>query len=136
MQTEVDVGELDNKIALLVKNRISLEEVAGMTSKKMRAKIGTVVDDVVISHAFNNLKGHDKDTKLKISQYQHLFYLLQTEPSYLARLMYHMNKKPANGATAVNGSKLLETSVLALFGYAQNSREEYLLLKLIVVITL
>lgn len=127
MQCETDVSELDNKIALLVKNRISLEEVANMTSKKMRAKIGTV-DDTPSSHVFNNLKGHDKETKLKISQYQHLFYLLQTEPMYLAKLMFQMNKKLAGNVT-----KLLEGNVMALFGYAQNTREEYLLLQLIVV---
>lgn len=127
MQTETDVSELDNKIALLVKNRISLEEVANMTSKKMRAKIGSGADDVSSNLAFNNLKGHDKETNSKISQYQHLFYLLQTEPNYLAKLMFSMNKMLAGNVT-----KLLEGNVMALFGYAQNTREEYLLLQLIV----
>jgi Ras GTPase-activating-like protein IQGAP2/3 len=34
------------------------------------------------------------------------------------------------------GKKLVETTVLTLFGYAQNSREEYLMLKLFKVIDL
>jgi Ras GTPase-activating-like protein IQGAP2/3 len=76
----------------------------------------------------NYLRGHDKETRHKLEQYQHLFYLLQTHPEYLAKMMWIMNNRN-NG----NVSKLLEGYVMAVYGYAQNAREEYLLLQLISV---
>jgi len=54
--------------------------------------------------------------------YQNLFYLLQTQPNYLATLLFQL--------PITNSSKFIETVVLQLFNYGANSREEYLLLKL------
>ena len=50
--------------------------------------------------------------------YQHLFYLLQTEPRYLAKLLF------------LQPQKMPETMILSLYNYGSNLREEYLLLKL------
>jgi len=58
-----------------------------------------------------------------VQNYQHLFYLLQTEPKYLASLIYQLK-------TNDRVQKFMETVVLTLFGYAQNDRDEYLLLSL------
>lgn len=128
--TESDLSDLDNKIALLVKNRITLEEVSHMTSKKMKAKYNAAEAENANS-SFNNLKGQDKETKQKLENYGHLFHLLQTKPEYLAKMMWTMNNKSGG-----NLSKQLESYVMALYGYAQNTREEYLLLQLISVSTL
>lgn len=73
-----------------------------------------------------NLKGGDKENRQRKLHYEQLFYLLQTQPQYLTKLMYLMNQKSGASVT-----RFLEQTVLTLFGYAQNTREEYLLLNLI-----
>jgi Ras GTPase-activating-like protein IQGAP2/3 len=61
--------------------------------------------------------------------YQHLFFLLQTQPKYLARLI---RLQTANQVDE-QGRRLLQGVVLALYSYGQSRREEYLLLKLLQV---
>ena len=125
--TENQVNELDSKIALLVKNRITLEEVVHFSSKQMRSHLA---HEVAQQHEREGgvitLKGNDKETKNKRQRYEEMFYLLQTQPQYLSKLMFTMNKTSGSGAT-----KFLEGAVLTMYGYVQNSREEYLFLNLI-----
>jgi hypothetical protein len=123
IQADTDVGDLDVKIALLVKNRISLEEVVQTTLKKKKQAMNEVSPDM---HSSFHLKGNDKDTRKKVKFYGQLFYLIQTEPSYLAKLMFSMNKNSGQNVT-----KMLENIILAMYSYAQNTREEYLFLNLI-----
>ena len=59
-----------------------------------------------------------KTGRHKLEAYQHLFYLLQTEPRYLAQLLF------------LQPQKLPETMILSLYNYGSNLREEFLLLKL------
>ena len=54
--------------------------------------------------------------------YQHLFYLLQTNPTYFAKLIFEM---PQSRTT-----RFMENVILTVFNYAQNNREQYLLIKL------
>ncbi|ORX96397.1 hypothetical protein K493DRAFT_350827 [Basidiobolus meristosporus CBS 931.73] len=115
------LNDLDIKIALLVKNRISLEEVIKVSRRQYK-----VVDDYQSAHAASSLKSLDKDSRHRLECYQHLFYLLQTQPVYLARLLFVMNQNMMGD----HAKKFVETVVLTLFGFAQNEREEYLLLKL------
>ena len=61
-------------------------------------------------------------THLFIQGYQSLFYLLQTEPKYLAKLIFEMPQSRSN--------RFVEAAILTIFNYAANSREEYLLIKL------
>lgn len=68
------------------------------------------------------LKSLSKANRDRLEAYQHLFYLLQTNPTYLARLIFAM---PQSRTT-----KFMESAVLSLYNYASNHREEYLLLKL------
>ncbi|KAJ3024758.1 UNVERIFIED_CONTAM: hypothetical protein HDU68_007812 [Siphonaria sp. JEL0065] len=147
--TETDLNDLDLKIALLVKNRIGIEDVyhqtliegSGSTSttayyKKLKSASGSsnnadqqrasVVAESEKCAAPFTQKVLDKEARLKLEAYQQLFYLLQTNPTYLAKLMYSLSKR-----TAGNILKVLEQVTLTLFGYAQNVREEYLLLNLI-----
>ncbi|KAI9140363.1 hypothetical protein BKA69DRAFT_1080627 [Paraphysoderma sedebokerense] len=121
--TEQHLSELDIKIALLVKNRISLDEVAKFANKKTKRHSS---EDSMKGHAaVFNFKNLDKESRKKLENYQNLFYLLQTQPIYLTRLLWIMR----NWASEIV-KKLMETCVLTLFSYAQNVREEYLLLKL------
>ena len=61
-------------------------------------------------------------TTLLSQNYQHLFYLLQTHPIYLAKLLFEMPQNKTN--------RFMENVILAVFNYAQNNREQYLLIKL------
>ena len=121
--SEAALAELDIKIALLVKNRISLDEVVKAHRKTQRS----AKDETAASTGPTlNLKALDKESRHKLLCYQQLFYMLQTQPTYLAKMLYNLNKSSMSEKT----KKFMETVVLTLFGFAQNAREEYLLLKL------
>ncbi|TPX69027.1 hypothetical protein SpCBS45565_g02717 [Spizellomyces sp. 'palustris'] len=122
---EGELADLDTKISLLVRNRISLEEVIHFTSKKMRQALNVTKSQEKDLQAAVNLRGKDKESRSKREHYEELFYLLQTQPQYLARLVFTMNKMSGNTAT-----KFLTKVVLSLYGYAQDRRVESLLLSL------
>lgn len=127
-QSDAQLNELDIKIALLVQNHITLDEVlkttSSLTKKKAQRRMSMPVS------ATNNpftLKSLDRESRDRLVLYQQLFYLLQTQPSYFSKLFFMMSK---TGLFTDRMKKQIENSVLTIFGYAQNSREEYLLLKL------
>ncbi|KAJ2559701.1 iqgap- protein [Coemansia sp. RSA 1933] len=166
-QTSRVLDHLDIKIALLVRNRISLEEVLRQTNRHfrfldevrrplassggnssssinvgiLRGAYPTMADSAGSLYSLRNM---DKESRRRLEGYQNLFYLLQTQPVYLARLLFLLNQngsksmrpaqtsagENAGGGEDISISKLIETIVLTLFGFAQNAREEYLLLKL------
>jgi Ras GTPase-activating-like protein IQGAP1 len=113
---EQDLDMMDVKIGLLVKNRITLQDVLMQHKKLKKYK-----EDIEIN-ATNQIKQLSKENHVKMELYQNLFYLLQTNPSYLAKLLFAL--------PTTNSSKFIESVVLQLFNYGANSREEYLLLKL------
>ena len=57
-----------------------------------------------------------------LQNYEYLFYLLQTNPEYFARLIFEL---PQTKTT-----KFMDNVVLTVFNYATNAREQYLLVKL------
>eukprot|EP00008_Paramoeba_atlantica_P012607 CAMPEP_0201488422 /NCGR_PEP_ID=MMETSP0151_2-20130828/18137_1 /ASSEMBLY_ACC=CAM_ASM_000257 /TAXON_ID=200890 /ORGANISM="Paramoeba atlantica, Strain 621/1 / CCAP 1560/9" /LENGTH=834 /DNA_ID=CAMNT_0047873709 /DNA_START=70 /DNA_END=2574 /DNA_ORIENTATION=+ len=105
------LAKLDKRIALLIKNRGNVQ----MLMSKMK-------------------KGDDKGprarrevreiklTSKSIETYQDMFYLLQTEPRYLARVVYLVSPDQMES--------FLETTILTLYGDAFSPREEFLVLKL------
>lgn len=130
---ESDVSELDTKIALLVKNKIGIEEL--IKAKNERGLLGqrdaaaavqkrnsvlVAANDPFADHAL------DRASRRKFELYQELFYALQTRPEYLARLFARVGKIEM----ADRDKRQVEKIVLTLFGYAQKAREEFLLLKL------
>lgn len=122
------VEGLDVKIALLVKNKITLDEVVkhqkhfgGSASQLLRS--GSTLQN----GSGLDLKALNKSSRKKLTGYEELFFMLQTQPSYLARLLHQM----AGRGLAEKDGKNLERLVMTLFGYAQKSREEYLLLKVL-----
>uniref|UniRef100_A0A4W3GFE5 IQ motif containing GTPase activating protein 2 n=1 Tax=Callorhinchus milii TaxID=7868 RepID=A0A4W3GFE5_CALMI len=119
-QLEKDLNLMDIKIGLLVKNRITLEDVISHSKKLNKKNKGQGQD--VISGNKQGLKSLSKEKRKKLEAYQHLFYLLQTNPTYLAKLIFQM---PQNKST-----KFMDTVIFTLYNYASNQREEYLLLKL------
>ncbi|KAG8745710.1 hypothetical protein FRC10_007190 [Ceratobasidium sp. 414] len=127
---EAEVSELDVKIALVVQNVKSFEELI-----KARRRIGA---DSAAAHASRAsvLAAHgdpfaapnalDQQTMRRLELYQQLFYLLQTRGEYLARLFFTLSRSKV----PEKNKRTVERVVLTLFGYGQESREDYLLLKL------
>ncbi|KAL5259979.1 hypothetical protein ACHWQZ_G010183 [Mnemiopsis leidyi] len=115
-QLEKEINEMDIKIGLLVKNRLTLQDVVTASKKLKKAKGGEMVPKN------RGLKELSKESREMLESYQHLFYLLQTNPKYLAKLLFTM---PQNNCT-----KFMESVVLTIYNYGTNSREECLLLRL------
>jgi Ras GTPase-activating-like protein IQGAP1 len=113
---EQDLDMMDVKIGLLIKNRITLQDVL-MQHKKLKK-----YKDVIESNQTKHIKQLNKENHDKLELYQNLFYLLQTNPKYLAKLLFLL--------PTTNTNKFIESVVLELFSYGANSREEHLLLKL------
>uniref|UniRef100_A0A8B9SFL7 IQ motif containing GTPase activating protein 3 n=1 Tax=Apteryx owenii TaxID=8824 RepID=A0A8B9SFL7_APTOW len=120
-QLESDLDLMDIKIGLLVKNRITLQEVVSHC-KKLTKKNKEQLSEMMAIDKQKGLKSLSKEKRQKLEAYQHLFYLLQTQPGYLARLIFQM---PQNKST-----KFMESVIFTLYNYASNPREAYLLLQL------
>jgi len=104
---EKQVDGLDKKIGLLIHNVGALDHQEKKKKKKSK-------------------QAETEGTKLtseKIQIYSGLFYLLQTQPKYLARLVGCMEDSE-------EVDDLLETILLTLFGDATTPREEFLTLTL------
>ncbi|GAA5985464.1 hypothetical protein JCM10908_006986 [Rhodotorula pacifica] len=125
---EEDVKDLDIKIALLVKNKIT-HEVARAQRTRVGAAIGRTGTRSGASGEDPFAGGTlDHHTRRKLELYQRLFWHLQTQPRYLARLFALLPQLSLREKT----QKQLEASAFVIFGFAQGSREEYLWLKLLV----
>lgn len=133
------VKELDMKIALLVKNKITAEVVRAVNHRS-GASIsfsGRSGDQILAAHGdpFAHAATPDKETERKLERYQFMIYLLQTRPEYFARLFARASSGEGfSEHTASSWSdkdvKALEGLVMTIYGHAQAMREEYLLLKL------
>ncbi|KAG8842212.1 hypothetical protein FRB96_005929 [Tulasnella sp. 330] len=130
-QLETDVSELDVKIALVVQNVKSFEEL--MKARKRHGADSAAAHasraSVLAAHGdpFAGPNALDQATKRKLELYQQLFYLLQTHGDYLARLFFALSRTQVIPAKT---KRTAERVVLTLFGYGQDRREEYLFLKL------
>lgn len=121
-QLENDLNMMDIKIGLLVKNKITLQEVVSHSKKLTKKNKEQLSDMMMINKQKGGLKALSKEKRVKLEAYQHLFYLLQTNPTYLAKLIFQM---PQNKST-----KFMDSVIFTLYNYASNQREEYLLLRL------
>jgi Ras GTPase-activating-like protein IQGAP2/3 len=121
------ITQLDIKIALLVKNKITLDEVV-KHQKHFGGHVGSLLPNTDMSSKDPfDLKALNKTSRRKLEQYQELFFLLQTQPQYLARVFRRMREQ----VTSDREYERIKHLVMGLFGYAQKRREEYYLLKLI-----
>lgn len=78
---EKHIGQLDLKIALLQKNKITLDELL-------------LQKDIAVSSSGNHnstvdVSSLNRKAKTRMELYEKFFYLLQTQPSYLARLIHN-----------------------------------------------
>jgi len=113
LEKEDAVAALDIKITLLIRNRITLDDVLETT--EMYDGAGQRRGDDL------GLLSLDKGTRQRLEGYQHLFYLLQTDPRYLVALIIQLKEKDTV-------YRFIGTVVLSLYGYAQSDREEQLFL--------
>jgi len=114
LELEREVNTLDVKIELLVKNQISIQEVVHSSKKKKKNAQATEPTESIFSN-----KTPDKEKRRKYKLYQNLFYLVQTNQKYLAKLMIRLN------SIGSNQIKTIENTVMFLYGYAKKKREEY-----------
>ncbi|KAA0723626.1 Ras GTPase-activating-like protein IQGAP1 p195 [Triplophysa tibetana] len=121
-QLENDLNLMDIKIGLLVKNKITLQEVVSHSKKLTKKNKGELSNLMMMNKHRGGLKALSKEKREKLEAYQFLFYLLQTNPTYLAKLIFQM---PQNKST-----KFMDSVIFTLYNYASNQREEYLLLNL------
>ncbi|KAF2748521.1 hypothetical protein M011DRAFT_421809 [Sporormia fimetaria CBS 119925] len=121
------IDELDIKIALLVKNKITLDEVV-KHQKHFGGHVGVLLSskDISSKDPFD-LKALNKNSRRKLEHYQELFFMLQTQPQYMARLFRRIREQ----ALGEKDGKRIEQLTMSLFGLAQKRREEYYFLKLV-----
>ncbi|XP_075994982.1 ras GTPase-activating-like protein IQGAP3 isoform X2 [Genypterus blacodes] len=120
-QLEADLDLMDLKIGLLVRNRATLQEVVSHC-KKLTKKNKEQLSDMMDVERSKGLKALSKERRERLEAYQHLFYLLQTEPLYLAQLIFLM---PQSRSTS-----FMEMLVFSVFNYGSDRREAFLLLQL------
>ncbi|KAI4165869.1 MAG: hypothetical protein LQ342_000300 [Letrouitia transgressa] len=121
------ITQLDIKIALLVKNKITLDEVV-KHQKHFGGDAGNLLTNAELSSKDPfDLKALNKNSRRKLEHYQEFFFLLQTQSQYLARFF----RKVRQQGTAEKECERMKHLIMGLFGYAQKRREEYYLIKLV-----
>lgn len=123
---ETEVQELDTKISLILKNKMSFEDLV-----RAKRRHGVNTGDESFHHPgggdpFTNVH-LDRTSQRKLELFEHLFFTLQTEPTYLCRLLH----KLAADDDLEKDRRLVEGVTLILFGFGHDRREEYLFHKLI-----
>ncbi|XP_072249511.1 ras GTPase-activating-like protein IQGAP3 [Leuresthes tenuis] len=120
-QLEADLDTMDLKIGLLVRNRATVQEVVSHC-KKLTRKNKEQLSDMMGVERSKGLKALNRERRERLEAYQHLFYLLQTQPLYLAQVIFLM---PQSRSTS-----FMEMLVFSLFNYGSDRREAFLLLQL------
>lgn len=123
---EDDVKDLDTKIALFVKNTITHEVARAQRAGGGGLDIGRRNSVLAAANDPFAATSLDRQTQRKLELYQQLFWHLQTTPAYLARLFANTGRI----GMSEKRQKQLDSTTFVIFGYAQNQREEFLLLKL------
>ncbi|KAL4869297.1 hypothetical protein BDV12DRAFT_168271 [Aspergillus spectabilis] len=121
------ISQLDIKIALLVKNKITLDEVV-KHQKHFGGHVGNLLPNTEISSKDPfDLKALNKTSRRKLEHYQVFFFLLQTQSQYLAKLFRRLREVN----TPEKEYERIRHLMMGLFGYSQKRREEYYLIKLL-----
>lgn len=131
------LDSMDIKIGLLVQNRITLQDVlahrmkindltkennASTLSIEVTKQMDNKSTKTFLSTSVRGLKALTKDSRKLLDGYQKLFYLLQTNPTYLSKLLFCLPQSRTN--------QFLQNVILTLYNFGANARDEYLLLKL------
>ena len=108
---EQNLNKLDGRIALLIQNRTSIQEIDRAIKKKKNEESATASETTDISSNKKLMEG-----------YSNLFYALQVEPRYLAKI--------ARVVPVGKMDAFIELLLLTLYGDSYSPREEYLILQL------
>lgn len=130
-ELEVNVNDMDIKIGLLIKNRIELQDVVERNKqlKKMQSSKGRGSQlKLGGGSRSHGLKAMNAESRARLESYEHMFYLLQTDPAYLASLVF--TEVPLAAWSSQKAVKFLEKVIMSVYNYGSSAREEYLLLKL------
>ncbi|ODV83304.1 hypothetical protein CANARDRAFT_19593 [[Candida] arabinofermentans NRRL YB-2248] len=138
-QWETDLNQLGVKIQLLKKNKISLDELMSFKDSQvtnLSEYSHNLNDSLNKSLGSNPNKLVTKSVNKLITEYEKLFYILQTKPEYFARLL-NVTDEGKLSADLLSGN--IEDWILKVFNYSivspglktQPTREEFLLIKLI-----
>lgn len=106
---DLDLDELDHKIGLLVRHRISLEEVMAHKNKVANR----------ISYYLNSQEFTKRKEKTQLIALEQLLFHLQTEPQYLSNLYFVCEE-----------DNLYEKALLPLYNFVSEEREEFLFVRL------
>lgn len=79
---ENDLNLMDIKIGLLVKNKITLQEVVSHSKRLTKKNKGQLSDMMMMNKQRGGLKALSKEKRLKLEAYQYLFYLLQVTSQF------------------------------------------------------
>ncbi|PSK60421.1 Ras GTPase-activating-like protein rng2 [Elsinoe australis] len=121
------IDQLDIKIALLVKNKITLDEVV-RHQRQFGGHVGSLLNNKEFSSKDPfDLRALNKNSRKKLEHYQEMFFLLQTQPQYLARLFKRFREQ----GLPEKESKRTELLMMGMFGFAQKRREEYYLIRMV-----
>ncbi|CAD6190916.1 unnamed protein product [Caenorhabditis auriculariae] len=112
-QLDANLVELDEKIGLLIKNRLNLEEVMAHRDKTAEAA------DAFSMRAISMRK---RD-KLPLSTLEQLFFYLQTQPAHLANLIEARGKKGLDD--------LINDVICPIFGFLSDNREQFLMVRML-----
>uniref|UniRef100_A0A8R1DRP3 Ras-GAP domain-containing protein n=2 Tax=Caenorhabditis japonica TaxID=281687 RepID=A0A8R1DRP3_CAEJA len=112
-QLDTDLAEMDEKIGLLIKNRLNLQEVIDH-----RDKTAASAD----SFAERNTSISRQREKTSVASLEQLLYYLQTKPVYLANLVENLKERRTEIMTEV---------VSPIFGFLSDNREQFLLVRLL-----
>jgi len=124
-QAEQDINRLDIMIGLMLKNKIEWDEInshRGQIAQRLQnsSTLTTSSDPL-------DLKALNKSARRRLELYEGLFYILQTQPEYLARYFAGIKDTTLSEPEI----KKFENLIMTLFSYAQKRREEYFLLRLL-----
>ena len=129
---ETEVKELDTKIALILKNKMTFEELARVKHSNILGHGGR--EDGGFHHSanrdpFGSGALLDRASQRKLELFEHLFFTLQTKGEYLSRLLHALSRNEEDE----KDRRLVESVTLILFGFGHERREEYLFHKLLQV---
>ena len=129
-QAEQDINRLDIMIGLMLKNKIEWDEInshRGQIAQRLYSTPSATTTSSSSSSDPLDLKALNKSARRRLELYEGLFYILQTQPEYLARYFARIKDTTLSEPEI----KKFETLVMTLFSYAQKRREEYFLVRLL-----
>ncbi|KAK8869822.1 hypothetical protein IAR55_000390 [Kwoniella newhampshirensis] len=122
---ETEVKELDTKIALIINNKMTFQELARAKHRAETATYQTPNND-----PFTNGVHLDRVNQRKLELFEQLFFMLQTKPEYISRLLRQLSR-PEVEESAEKERRLVEAVTMILFAFGHERREEYLFHKLL-----